>query len=504
MSNNLIELQNVCAILGRTQVLDHVNLQLREGEILGLWGDNGSGKSALVSLLAGVHALSQGQILLDGKAYCPSSPSDAQRRGVQTIFQQPALLPNLSVAENLCIGAWPFRHGRFLHVDWKAIYAQAEESFRELGCRIDVHAAAQELNLAQQRLVELVKVSRSDARVLIVDELDSVLTVQELAPVFRVLRSLRARGMSVLYISHRIESLAELCDRVCIISEGQIKDTLDAGDPDSRGRLIERLCRAPESQRHPRIYQPAGRVVLQAEGLSTAHGLRGASLQLRKGEVLGIAGFLGSGRSALARALFGIDPLLTGSITLNQAKFSLRSPNDAVRHGIGYISDASADELLCKNLPIAQNITMANIRGIQGPYHLDLRLEQEVCRAFREKLVIQTAEDDEQVQHLSRGNQQKVLLSKWIFTSCQILMIDEPCRNIDQCGKVEIYNIINKLVLEGKSVILISSNFEELLGMSDRILVMQEGTIVRRLERSAFSINAIIDALSAPAARKPI
>ena len=147
---------------------------------------------------------------------------------------------------------------------------------------------------------------------------------------------------------------------------------------------------------------------------------------------------------------------------------------------------------------------MANIRGIQGPYHLDLRLEQEVCRAFREKLVIQTAEDDEQVQHLSRGNQQKVLLSKWIFTSCQILMIDEPCRNIDQCGKVEIYNIINKLVLEGKSVILISSNFEELLGMSDRILVMQEGTIVRRLERSAFSINAIIDALSAPAARKPI
>lgn len=399
MSNNLIELQNVCAILGRTQVLDHVNLQLREGEILGLWGDNGSGKSALVSLLAGVHALSQGQILLDGKAYCPSSPSDAQRRGVQTIFQQPALLPNLSVAENLCIGAWPFRHGRFLHVDWKAIYAQAEESFRELGCRIDVHAAAQELNLAQQRLVELVKVSRSDARVLIVDELDSVLTVQELAPVFRVLRSLRARGMSVLYISHRIESLAALCDRVCIIREGQIRDTLDAGDPDSRGRLIERLC---------------------------------------------------------------------------------------------------------KNLPIAQNITMANIRGIQGPYHLDLRLEQEVCRAFREKLVIQTAEDDEQVQHLSRGNQQKVLLSKWIFTSCQILMIDEPCRNVDQCGKVEIYNIINKLVLEGKSVILISSNFEELLGMSDRILVMQEGTIVRRLERSAFSINAIIDALSAPAARKPI
>jgi len=283
MSNNLIELQNVCAILGRTQVLDHVNLQLREGEILGLWGDNGSGKSALVSLLAGVHALSQGQILLDGKAYCPSSPSDAQRRGVQTIFQQPALLPNLSVAENLCIGAWPFRHGRFLHVDWKAIYAQAEESFRELGCRIDVHAAAQELNLAQQRLVELVKVSRSDARVLIVDELDSVLTVQELAPVFRVLRSLRARGMSVLYISHHIESLAALCDRVCIIREGQIRDTLDAGDPDSRGRLIERLCRAPESQRHPRIYQPAGRVVLQAEGLSTAHGLRGASLQLRKG-----------------------------------------------------------------------------------------------------------------------------------------------------------------------------------------------------------------------------
>lgn len=278
MSNNLIELQNVCAILGRTQVLDHVNLQLREGEILGLWGDNGSGKSVLVSLLAGVHAPSQGQILLDGKAYCPSSPSDAQHRGVQTIFQQPALLPNLSVAENLCIGAWPFRHGRFLHVDWKAIYAQAEESFCELGCRIDVHAAAQELNLAQQRLVELVKVSRSDARVLIVDELDSVLTVQELAPVFRVLRSLRARGMSVLYISHRIESLAELCDRVCIISEGQIKDTLDAGDPDSRGRLIERLCRAPESQRHPRIYQPAGRVVLQAEGLSTAHGLRGASL----------------------------------------------------------------------------------------------------------------------------------------------------------------------------------------------------------------------------------
>ena len=215
-------------------------------------------------------------------------------------------------------------------------------------------------------------------------------------------------------------------------------------------------------------------------------------------------GNLEGGRSALARALFGIDPLLTGSITLNQAKLSLRSPNDAVRHGIGYISDASADELLCKNLPIAQNITMANIRGIQGPYHLDLRLEQEVCRAFREKLVIQTAEDDEQVQHLSRGNQQKVLLSKWIFTSCQILMIDEPCRNVDQCGKVEIYNIINKLVLEGKSVILISSNFEELLGMSDRILVMQEGTIVRRLERSAFSINAIIDALSAPAARKPI
>ena len=493
MSNNLIELQNVCAILGRTQVLDHVNLQLREGEILGLWGDNGSGKSALVSLLAGVHALSQGQILLDGKAYCPSSPSDAQRRGVQTIFQQPALLPNLSVAENLCIGAWPFRHGRFLHVDWKAIYAQAEESFRELGCRIDVHAAAQELNLAQQRLVELVKVSRSDARVLIVDELDSVLTVQERAPVFRVLRSLRARGMSVLYISHRIESLAELCDRVCIISEGQIKDTLDAGDPDSRGRLIERLCRAPESQRHPRIYQPAGRVVLQAEGLSTAHGLRGASLQLRKGEVLGIAGLDGSGRTEVLENLFGAMTKESGTIRLHGKEIKNKTPREAIKNGFALLTEERRATGIFGIRDIKENTVISNLKSyLAGGFCLsDKKMKEDTDWAIQ-AMHIKTPSQSTQIRSLSGGNQQKVIIGRWLLTKPEVLLLDEPTRGIDVGAKYEIYQLILDLAKEGKGVIMVSSEMPELLGICDRILVMSGGVLAGEVDARNTSQEEIL------------
>ena len=484
------------------KALDHAKLQLRPGSIHALMGENGAGKSTLMKCLFGIYKKDAGSIRMNGKEINFTNPRNALDHGVAMVHQELNQVLYRSVMENMWLGRFPLKAGL---VDHKKMYNDTKAVLDDLEIKVDPKAIIGTMAVSQRQMLEIAKAVSYNAKILVLDEPTSSLTSEEVEHLFRIMRRLCDQGVGIIYISHKMDEIKRISDEVTIMRDGQWIST-DKTENLSTDDIIKRMVNREMTNRFPAKDNVPGDVLMEVSHLTGKYmpTCQDVSFELRAGEVLGIAGFLGSGRSALARALFGIDPLLTGSITLNQAKLSLRSPNDAVRHGIGYISDASADEILCKNLPIAQNITMANIRGIQGPYHLDLRLEQEVCRAFREKLVIQTAEDDEQVQHLSRGNQQKVLLSKWIFTSCQILMIDEPCRNVDQCGKVEIYNIINKLVLEGKSVILISSNFEELLGMSDRILVMQEGTIVRRLERSAFSINAIIDALSAPAARKPI
>lgn len=490
----VLELQHICKSLDGQRILDDVNLTLRAGQVHGLFGSNGAGKSVLVRLISGLLRPDQGTVLIDGSPCNFDGPKDAQRAGITTIFQTPNLIPNFTVAENLCLGSWPKKKSGA--VDWQRIYAEADESLRLLDSNICPTRQACELNFGQQRIVEMAKAFRQKARIVILDEPSEGLNEQEIKAVLKTVKRFRDLGMAMIYISHSVSEMTQLCDSISIMNEGHIVETL-ACDSDDRGkRILNSLSSITYRRQYPRIFSGDGRVLLEAREISTDRGIQNISLKLRKGEVLGIAGFLGSGRSALARALFGVDPLTGGCIEMNGTPLRLGNPDDALKKGIGYIADDNIDHLLLDNLTTPQNITLANIADIQHFGRIRLKQEREVFTHFNDQLFICEEKGLKKPSELSGGAKHKVLFSRWLFANCHVLIMDEPTNNIDKSGKVEIYNIINKYILDGNSVILISSNFDELIGMSDRILVLRNGKIVKEFAKREFSIEAILESMS--------
>ena len=494
MDDVVLELQHISKALDGQLILDDVNLTLKSGQVHGLFGSNGAGKSVLVRLISGLLRPDQGTILIDGSPCCLDGPKDAQQLGITTIFQTPNLIPNFTVAENLCLGSWPKKKGGA--VDWQKINKEAEENLKMLGGNIPPSKQARQLNFGQQRIVEMAKAFRQKARIVILDEPDECLNEQEIKAVLKTVKRFRDLGLAIIYISHNVSAMTQLCDIISIMNEGHIVDTLMCKCDDRGKMILDSLSSITYRRQYPRIFSGDGRVLLEAKEISTDRGIQNISLKLRKGEVLGIAGFLGSGRSALARALFGVDPLTGGSIEMNGIQLRLGSPEDALKKGIGYIADDSIDHLLLDNLTTSQNITLANIADILHFGKISLKRELEVFKHFNDQLFICTEKTPKKPSELSGGTKHKVLFSRWLFANCHVLIMDEPTNNIDKSGKVEIYNIINKFILDGNSVILISSNFDELLGMSDHILVLQNGKIVKEFSKKDFSIEAILESIS--------
>ncbi|MBO9323662.1 MAG: sugar ABC transporter ATP-binding protein [Roseiflexus sp.] len=477
----VLEMRDISRRFGSTQALDGVSLSLYPGEIHALLGENGAGKSTLIKIMTGVHQPDSGQILLDGRPVRIRSTLEAQRLGIAAIYQEPLMYPDLSVAENIFIA----HADRGLWVDWGRLYRDAEEILAQLDVRLDVRQPARGLSVAAQQTVEIAKALSLQVRVLIMDEPTAALSAHEVDQLFAIVQRLRDQGVAVLFISHRLEEVFRLADRITVFRDGRLissaprnEITPEQAIRDMAGRSIEQLF--------PRRDTVRDRVLVQVRDLGRTGVFSGISFDVREGEVLGFAGLVGARRTDVGLALFGIAPADRGTITIDGRTVRITNPTQAMRYGIAYVSEDRRGLGLSLPMSIAANITLPSLRRYLSPAGLIRRTaEIAVAEEYRRRLSIRAPSVDVEVSRLSGGNQQKVMLSKWLNTRPRLLILDEPTRGIDVGAKAEVHQMIDDLAAEGIAIILISSDLPEVLAMSDRVLVMREGRqmgIFRRQE----------------------
>ena len=486
----VLEIRHVSKRFGSTQALEDVSLALQAGEIHALLGENGAGKSTLIKIMTGVQQLDSGEMLMDGKPVRVSSPQDAQGLGVAAIYQEPMIFPDLSVAENIFIGHRD--QGRL--VDRGRMRREAEEVLALLDVRLDVQDPARGLTLAQQQAVEIAKAISLNVRILIMDEPTASLSAHEVRQLFRIVGRLKRQGVAVLFISHRIEEVFEVSDRITILRDGRWVSTSPRGEltPASAirgmvGREVVELFR--------RTRRAPGDIRLAVHDLYREGAFRGVSFELRAGEVLGFAGLVGARRTDVGLALFGVAPADGGEISLDGEPIRIRSPQEATRRGIAYSTEDRHQLGLIFPLSITANISLPSLHRYMDRVGLVRRAqERATAQRFRDRLSIRAPSVDTPAAALSGGNQQKVVLSKWLETRPKVLILDEPTRGIDVGAKVEVHQLVDDLAADGIAIILISSDLPEVLAMSDRILVMREGRQMAVMDRAEATQERVLAA----------
>ena len=475
------------------QALRGASFELRAGEVHALVGENGAGKSTFIKILTGAVQPDGGEIVVAGRAVTHGSPRAAKALGIAAIYQQPALFPELTVAENIAIGQET--RGVWGRVDWKARRARAAELLSRVGARIDPDADAADLGMAQQQLVEIARALGADANVLILDEPTASLSEEDARNLFRVIRELRARGVGMIYISHRLEELPAIADRVTVLRDGRTIDTREMASVTREG-LIAMMVGRELSAVFPKRDVPIGDTVLELRGLGcAASGVRDVGFTVRAGEIVGLAGLVGAGRTELARAIFGLTPADAGEIRLRGTPVRIARPSDAIGHGIAYVPEDRRRHGVVLEMPVSQNVSLAALdmlsrgRPLGG---LDFRRERELAAEYSRRLGVKTPSIFTPVGSLSGGNQQKVALSRWLVTRPSVLILDEPTQGIDVGAKSEIHALMVQLAEQGVAILMISSELPEVLGMSDRIVVMRGGTVAEVLEREEATQERIL------------
>ena len=499
MAAPLLEIKHISKRFGVTQALDDVSLTLYPGEIHALLGENGAGKSTLIKIMTGIHKPDQGEIWLEGEPLAIHNPSDAQAYGLAAIHQEPMIFPDLNVAENIFIS----HRQRGAIVNWRQMYREAAEVLSRLGINLDVRSAARGLTLAQQQAVEIAKAMSLKVRVLIMDEPTASLSAHEVEQLFKLTRALRDQGVSIVYISHRIEEVFTISDRVTVLRDGRFISSAPLGDvtPDSVihdmvGRELAEFFAKSETQK--------GNVLLEVNQLGKNHVFEGIDFKLHAGEVLGFAGLVGSRRTDVGLALFGIAPADDGTVLLDGRPIQIRSPQQAVRLGIAYVTEDRRQLGLTMPMSIVANISLPVLKSFTNRFGLiKQQKERDTAEQFRQRLAISTPSVDLEVGKLSGGNQQKVMLSKWLNTHPRLLILDEPTRGIDVGAKAEVHHFINELAAEGIGIILISSDLPEVLAMSDRILVMREGRQMGIFDRAEATQKKVMTAAMGQQAADP-
>jgi rhamnose transport system ATP-binding protein len=472
------------------QALSGANFELRRGEIHALIGENGAGKSTLVKIITGALDSDSGWIELDGQPIADNSPRRARSLGVSAIYQQPALFAELSVAENIALGQEP--GGRSWRINWGARRRRAAELLAQVGARIDPDVEAGDLTMPQQQLVEIARALATDAKLMILDEPTASLSEEDTQNLFRLLRRLRSQGVGMIYISHRLEELPIIADRVTILRDGRSIETLEISEV-NRQELIRLMVGRELSAVFPVRAGKPGRVVLELLELGCSETeVKRVNLQVRAGEIVGVAGLVGAGRTALARVLFGLTPADEGEVRIEGRPVVLDSPSAAIAHAIAYLPEDRRRHGVIPEMSIASNISLASIDRLSRFGKLDLRRERQIAADFAERFSIKAPAIFSPVAILSGGNQQKVALSRWLSIEPSILILDEPTQGIDIGAKAEIHSLICKLADEGAAVMMISSDLPEILGMSDRIAVMREGTIVAVVDREEATSELIL------------
>nr|WP_234023951.1 sugar ABC transporter ATP-binding protein [Sorangium cellulosum] len=470
--------------------LRDVHLALGRGEVLGIVGENGAGKSTLMKILAGVEAPDAGDVLLDGRPVALGSVRGALACGIALIHQELNLAENLDIAANIFLGREPRRGG---FIDEHRIEREARAVLARVGLDHAPRAIVGGLSLGQRHLVEIAKALSADARVLIMDEPTSCLSRHEADNLFRVVRELRDKGISVLYISHRLGEVKALCDRVLVLRDGENAGELPR-EQMTHDRIVKLMVGRDLSQFYPHVPHPPGEPALAAEGLRTPrHPEHALHFTVRAGEIVGVAGLLGAGRTSLLKTLFGVTPAVAGAVRVAGRELAPRTPRDAIAAGIGLVPEDRQEQGIILEMAIRHNMSLPNLRRSHRYGFLDWRGERRISAQMVRDLDVRTPSDEEPVQHLSGGNQQKVVIGKWLAMAPRVLLMDEPTRGIDVGAKHEIYQLMERFAASGMAILFVSSDMEEVMGMSDRALVMHEGRIAGELGRAELSEEAIMD-----------
>jgi rhamnose transport system ATP-binding protein len=476
----VFHVQHVSKSFGGAHALQDVHFEIFPGEVHALLGENGAGKSTLIKIITGVYQPDAGELFLEGRPVRFADTRAAQAQGIAAIYQEPSLFPDLDIAENIMVGRQPT--GR-AGVDWKRMYQEAAALLRRLGLPLDPRMKARELSVAQQQIVEIARALSVNAKILIMDEPTSSLTLREVDDLFGIVRQLRAAGTAVVFISHRLEELFALADRVTTLRDGRYVGTRPITEVTTE-ELIRMMVGRTLDELFPKQDVAAGEVVLEVEGLGVAGSFSDVSFQLRRGEIVGMAGLIGAGRTDVARALFGIEPATAGTIKLDGRAVTIKSPDAAMALGIGYVPEDRKEHGLVLKMSIADNITLPVLSRFARLGWLDARRELEAAAAAARQLEVKMAHVGQHVGQLSGGNQQKVVLAKWLGTQPRVLILDEPTRGIDVGTKAAVHRLMSSLAAQGLAVLMISSELPEILGMSDRILVMREGRLTGQFSRT--------------------
>lgn len=471
MDNNyILTLKNITKEFPGVKALDDVTINIERGTIHGLVGENGAGKSTLIKVLAGIYRPNKGEIILDGKPCRFNGPIEARRAGISVVHQEIKLAEPLSVAENMFLGNVQLKNGL---VDWKGMRRRAREIVEDLGMDIDINAQVSSLTVAKKQIVEIMHAINNNSRILIMDEPSAVLTDRELEVMFRIVKQLRDKGITIIYISHRLDEIFGLCSNVSVLRDGCHIDTIPVASVDRQG-LINMMVGREMGQEYPKEVGNVGGTILEVKNLSRGI-LRDISFEVKSGEVFGISGLVGAGRTELARAILGIDKPESGEVYVRGKKVHYRTFADAIRDGLGLIPEDRKLQGLVQIMSVKRNTTLVNMKRVLRAGVISSSLEEKLSKEYANKLHVVTPSMETEVQYLSGGNQQKVVIAKWLFQNSEILFLDEPTRGIDVGAKAEIYRLINRMAKEGKTIIMISSEMPELLGMCDRIMVMHEG-----------------------------
>lgn len=469
-----IEMRGIDKSFGSNQVLKQAGFTLESGEVHALMGENGAGKSTLMKILTGVYTKDAGTVLVDGKEVNYKNPQEAEKAGIVFIYQELNVMFDLTVEENLFMGKEI--HGKFGICDKKAMQKKAQEALNTLGVNISPKTVMSELSVGQQQMVEICKALMADAKVIIMDEPTAALTQSETVALFKVIESLRKKGVSMVYISHRMEEIFELCDRITVLRDGSYIGVKNIPET-NMNEIVKMMIGREIGERYPSRDVKIGKEVLKVKGLTRKGTFHDVSFSVRAGEVLGVSGLMGAGRTEIMQAIFGNLSYESGTIEIDGKEVKISNPRQAMEHGIGFITEDRKTEGLMLDKSIRENISLCNLGRISKSSVISKDAEKDMVAEAIKDLHIKCFGPFHECNNLSGGNQQKVVLAKWILTNPKILILDEPTRGVDIGAKKEIYNIINKLAAQGVAIIMVSSELPEVLGMSDNIMVVREGEV---------------------------
>lgn len=489
MKQPIFEMKGITKEFPGVKALDNVDFKIYKGEVMALLGENGAGKSTLVKILSGVYQKDSGEIIYEGKNIDLKGPKDAQEEGISIIHQELNLIPHLTIGENIFLGREPINGLK--KIDWKKLYKDSEDLLKKLKVDESPKELVANLSIGEQQMVEIAKALSLNAKIIIMDEPTDALTKTETESLFNVIHELRAQEKSIVYISHRLEEIFQVCDDVTVLRDGKFIGEAEVKTL-NEDKLIEMMVGRKLTEQFPSISVEKGDVSLEVKNLSNEY-IKDINFSLRKGEILGISGLMGSGRTELAKTIYGALGKESGEVYIYGKEVNIKATQDALKEGIAYVSEDRKDQGLVLGLSVKENMSISSLKDFESiVFRINKKEEKKAVKNYITKMAIKTPSENQKIKNLSGGNQQKVSIAKGLMTNPKILILDEPTRGVDVGAKKEIYDLINKFKQAGMSIIMISSEMPEILGMSDRILVMYQGRITGELDRKDASQEKIM------------